>query len=63
MYGYSSQCNLIIVVCSKEYWNKRQPDDACGVHGESDVFRFVEILWNFPKYHHKQPNLEFRSKG
>ena len=35
-----------LVVASEVDRHKRQPDDTCGVHGEGDVFGFVEICRN-----------------
>jgi len=34
----------IFAVCAEVNGNERQPDDACGVHGECDVLGFIEVL-------------------
>lgn len=36
-------CGDDLVVAAKVDWHERQPDDARGVHGEGDVFGFVEV--------------------
>ena len=42
--------HLVIVVGAKEDGDEGKPDDAGGIHGESNVFRFVEILRDFPRF-------------
>lgn len=36
-------CSYDLVVAAKVDWHKRQPDDTCGIHGEGNVFGFVEV--------------------
>ena len=36
------------MVSPEEYRDEGQPDDAGGVHGEPDVFCFIEVWWNLP---------------
>ena len=38
----------VVVVSSEKYRNERQPYDAGGVHGEANIFSFIEVWGNFP---------------
>lgn len=44
--AYGEGCCYDLVVAAKVDWHKRQPDYTCGVHGEGDVFGFIEICRN-----------------
>ena len=50
MWSLFSFIYLIVVVCSKENWNKSQPDDAGWIHSESDIFGFVKVWRNLPSF-------------
>lgn len=41
-------CYPVVAGCDVENGKKRQPNDAGGVHGESDKLGFVEILRALP---------------
>ncbi len=40
--------DLVVVFGPEEDGNEGEPDDACAVHGESDVLGLVEVLRDLP---------------
>lgn len=42
--------HFVVVARPEIYCDRGQEHDACRVHRESDVFRFVEVLWNFSSF-------------
>ena len=42
--------HLVVVISAEIDGDKCQPDDTSAVHGESNIFGLVEILWYFARF-------------